>query len=181
MPDTQWPRYMVFQQHAPSQPFVHNGTVHAADAEMALQTARDVFSRRPRAVCMWVVPAQDIFTMTREELENSDLNDEDPNSDMMTYHVFGKTNEQGQCEQFGEVAANTHEHAMQLATESFAEKQALWWWVFPAAVVVSSQAEDTGSMFEPVLDKHYREQSQYPVVTMMRAIRAKAKRANKDG
>ena len=49
----------------------------------------------------------------------------------------------------------------------------LWWWVFPAKAVTSTEDEDASSMFDPVLDKHYREQAQYPVITMMRKIRAK--------
>src|SRR3989337_2438869 len=70
MIDTQWPRFMVFQQEAVGKPFIHNGTVHAPDIDMALLNARDVFARRPQAVAMWVVPADSIFTQTREELAN---------------------------------------------------------------------------------------------------------------
>lgn len=181
MMDTQWPRYMVFQQHEPGKQFVHNGTVHAADDEMALQTARDVFSRRPRAVQMWVVPADDIYSLTRQELTKVQGEHVKKESDEEEFHVFAKISEQGQCEHFGVVIASTHESAMMLATETFASKKALWWWVFPAAAVVSTQEDDVGSMFDPVLDKHYREQAQYPVVTMMRDLRGKGIGGNKDG
>ena len=36
---------------------VHVGSVHAEDAEMALQRARDLFTRRAEGVSLWVVPA----------------------------------------------------------------------------------------------------------------------------
>ena len=35
----------------------HCGSVHAADAELALQAARDVFTRRGEGVSIWVVPS----------------------------------------------------------------------------------------------------------------------------
>ena len=35
----------------------HVGTVHAADAEMALQAARDVYTRRGEGLSIWVVPS----------------------------------------------------------------------------------------------------------------------------
>src|ERR1700749_3762493 len=35
----------------------HVGSVHAADTEMALQAARDVYTRRGEGVSVWVVPS----------------------------------------------------------------------------------------------------------------------------
>jgi ring-1,2-phenylacetyl-CoA epoxidase subunit PaaB len=35
----------------------HVGSVHAADPEMALQAARDVYTRRGEGVSIWVVPS----------------------------------------------------------------------------------------------------------------------------
>src|SRR5437660_4406 len=38
----------------------HAGSVHAADAEMALQAARDVYTRRGEGLSIWVVPSAEI-------------------------------------------------------------------------------------------------------------------------
>jgi ring-1,2-phenylacetyl-CoA epoxidase subunit PaaB len=38
----------------------HVGSIHAADAEMALQAARDAFTRRGEALSIWVVPSSAI-------------------------------------------------------------------------------------------------------------------------
>ncbi|TYO90567.1 1,2-phenylacetyl-CoA epoxidase subunit PaaB [Oceanicella actignis] len=38
----------------------HVGSVHAADAELALQAARDVYTRRGEGVSIWVVPSRAI-------------------------------------------------------------------------------------------------------------------------
>jgi len=54
---TQWPLWEVFLQPADGSPHEHAGSVHAPDAEMALQNARDVYTRRGEAVSLWVVPA----------------------------------------------------------------------------------------------------------------------------
>jgi ring-1,2-phenylacetyl-CoA epoxidase subunit PaaB len=35
----------------------HVGSLHAVDAEMALENARDVFTRRGEAASIWVVPS----------------------------------------------------------------------------------------------------------------------------
>ena len=39
----------------------HAGSVHAADAEMALQHARDVYTRRSEGVSLWVVRSTEIM------------------------------------------------------------------------------------------------------------------------
>ena len=39
----------------------HVGSVHAADATMALQAARDVYTRRGEGLSVWVVPSSAII------------------------------------------------------------------------------------------------------------------------
>jgi len=56
--------YEVFTQENLGDPHIHAGNIHAADAEMALQNARDVFSRRGEAKSLWVVPAIHISATT---------------------------------------------------------------------------------------------------------------------
>ncbi len=57
---SQWPLWEVFTQPGLGKPHEHAGSVHAPDAEMALQNARDVYTRRGEAVSLWVVPANQI-------------------------------------------------------------------------------------------------------------------------
>lgn len=38
----------------------HVGSLHAADADMALANARDVYTRREEGVSIWVVPSEHI-------------------------------------------------------------------------------------------------------------------------
>ena len=52
-----WPLWEVFTQGNHGAPFEHAGSVHASDAENALQNARDVYTRRGEAMSLWVVPS----------------------------------------------------------------------------------------------------------------------------
>jgi len=60
MPDTQWEIYEVFHQKARGEHHLHVGSVHAADAEMALVLAKEQYARRMACVNLWVVRAADI-------------------------------------------------------------------------------------------------------------------------
>lgn len=58
--DGEWSLWEVFTQPGKGAPHEHAGSVHATDAEHALQNARDVYARRGEAVSLWVVPAEAI-------------------------------------------------------------------------------------------------------------------------
>lgn len=55
-----WPLWEVFVRAKRGASHVHVGTVHAPDSELALQNARDLFTRRSEGVSLWVVQSSDI-------------------------------------------------------------------------------------------------------------------------
>ena len=57
MSEAPMPLWEVFIRNRSGLPHKHAGSVHAADAAMALQAARDVYTRRGEAVSIWVVPS----------------------------------------------------------------------------------------------------------------------------
>jgi ring-1,2-phenylacetyl-CoA epoxidase subunit PaaB len=65
--DDQWPIWEVFVQEKSGAPHEHAGSVHAADGEMALQNARDVYARRGEVASIWVVPSQHIVATIPED------------------------------------------------------------------------------------------------------------------
>jgi len=65
--DSEWPLWEVFVQEVGGEPHQHAGSLHAPDAEMALQNARDVYSRRGKVSSMWVVPSEKITASSPEE------------------------------------------------------------------------------------------------------------------
>lgn len=66
---TVWPLWEVFTQAGKGAPHEHAGSVHAVDAEHALQNARDVYTRRGEAVSLWVVPTDAIVASSPSESE----------------------------------------------------------------------------------------------------------------
>ena len=55
---TELPLWEVFVRSRNGLAHKHVGSLHAADAEMALQDARDVYTRRGEGVSIWVVPSR---------------------------------------------------------------------------------------------------------------------------
>ena len=55
-----WPLFEVFIRSKSGLSHKHAGSLHAADAEMALLNARDVYTRRKEGVSIWVVQSSSI-------------------------------------------------------------------------------------------------------------------------
>ena len=55
-----WPMWEVFVRARRGISHVHIGSLHAPDAESALQNARDVYTRRGEGVSVWVVPSASV-------------------------------------------------------------------------------------------------------------------------
>ena len=68
MKDNQGPLWEVFVQKKSWQRFVHCGNLHAYDKEMALQNARDLYTRRNEGMALWVVPSDAIVASSPEDL-----------------------------------------------------------------------------------------------------------------
>jgi ring-1,2-phenylacetyl-CoA epoxidase subunit PaaB len=66
-PRRSWPLYEVFVRGKRGLNHVHVGSLHAADAEMALHHARDLYTRRNEGVSIWVVKAADITASSPSE------------------------------------------------------------------------------------------------------------------
>ena len=65
--DATWPPFEVFVRGKRGLNHVHVGSIHAADAEMALLHARDVYTRRNEGVSIWVVPSAAITASSPDE------------------------------------------------------------------------------------------------------------------
>lgn len=65
--DTQWPLWEVFVRSRRGLSHVHSGSLHAPDAELALQNARDLYTRRNEGESIWVVPSAAIVASDPDE------------------------------------------------------------------------------------------------------------------
>lgn len=72
MPNTQEiPLWEVFIRPRNGLAHRHCGSLHATDAEMALQAARDVYTRRGEGLSIWVIPSSQIVAsdpLDRDEM-----------------------------------------------------------------------------------------------------------------
>ena len=57
---TDWPLYEIFIRARGGLDHKHVGSLHATDARMALEHARDLYTRRMEGVSIWVVRSTDI-------------------------------------------------------------------------------------------------------------------------
>ena len=64
-----WPLWEVFIRSANGLHHKHAGSLHAPDAEVALQNARDVYCRRQEGVSLWVVESRHITASNPSQKE----------------------------------------------------------------------------------------------------------------
>ena len=62
-----WPLFEVFIRSKSGLHHKHAGSLHAADAQMAIENARDVYCRRNEGVSIWVVPSDQITASNPDE------------------------------------------------------------------------------------------------------------------
>jgi len=60
MSEQELPLYEVFIRSRTGLDHKHVGSIHASDAQMALENARDVYTRRQEGVSIWVVESRHI-------------------------------------------------------------------------------------------------------------------------
>ncbi len=80
MSQRDWPLYEVFVRARNGMSHRHVGSVHAADPAMAVEMARDVYTRRAEGISLWVVPSAAIVA--------SDPRDKDVLFEPMTDKIY---------------------------------------------------------------------------------------------
>lgn len=67
MSNANWPLWEVFIRSRSGLHHKHVGSLHATDARMAVENARDVYTRRQEGVSIWVVPSDQIVASDPDE------------------------------------------------------------------------------------------------------------------
>ena len=70
MSNSNFPVWEVFVQKKTGAQFEHTGSVYAVNKEMALQNARDLYTRRMEGTCIWVVKADEIVSSNPNDQES---------------------------------------------------------------------------------------------------------------
>ena len=69
-PGATWPLWEVFIRSKQGLDHKHVGSLHAADAQMAIENARDVYTRRNEGVSIWVVESKNIHATNPDDAES---------------------------------------------------------------------------------------------------------------
>lgn len=69
MENKDWPLWEVFIRSRQGLDHKHVGSLHAADEKMALENARDVYTRRMEGVSIWVVESMNIHASNPDEAD----------------------------------------------------------------------------------------------------------------
>ncbi len=67
--NTDWPLFEIFIRSKNGLSHKHVGSLHAADANMAIENARDVYTRRKEGVSIWVVDSRNIAASNPQDSE----------------------------------------------------------------------------------------------------------------
>src|SRR5690349_21581834 len=65
-----WPLWEIFIRSKQGLDHKHVGSLHAADAQMAIENARDVYTRRMEGVSIWVVESRYIHASNPDEADS---------------------------------------------------------------------------------------------------------------
>jgi ring-1,2-phenylacetyl-CoA epoxidase subunit PaaB len=65
-----WPLWEVFIRSKQGLDHKHVGSLHAADAKMAIENARDVYTRRMEGISIWVVESKYVHASNPDEAES---------------------------------------------------------------------------------------------------------------
>lgn len=68
--DVSWPLWEVFIRSKQGLDHKHAGSLHAADAKMAIENARDVYTRRQEGISLWVVESKYIHASDPGDAES---------------------------------------------------------------------------------------------------------------
>ena len=66
----EWPLWEIFIRSKQGLDHKHVGSLHAADAQMAIENARDVYTRRQEGISIWVVESKYIHASNPDEAES---------------------------------------------------------------------------------------------------------------
>ncbi|HGM5000494.1 TPA: 1,2-phenylacetyl-CoA epoxidase subunit PaaB [Serratia marcescens] len=67
MSHVEWPLYEVFIRSKQGLAHRHVGSLHAADDQMALENARDTYTRRNEGCSIWVVQSRHLIASQPED------------------------------------------------------------------------------------------------------------------
>ena len=166
----QWPVYQVFERPAPRQAATSRRL--GARSRCRNSSRKRVGRLRPASDGRLALrcSAPEILSKTREEFANITVTPQTAANDEQTYSVFRRTGAKLIYEEAKPVVAGSAEQAMALAIAAASDCFAIW--VFPSSATTSSADVPADCPCTPQSHKWFRDHKSFPVVAMLREIRA---------
>jgi ring-1,2-phenylacetyl-CoA epoxidase subunit PaaB len=137
---------------------------------MALQTARDVFVRRPACHSLWVVPAAEVVTRSGEQWDaQSQVADKEGAA--KPYLIFARPNQRDPHQYRSRLDAPSPAAALRQYYELDPDSARLGAWAVPVDSLTSSREDDAEAWFQPAEAKAYRHGSFYHPDELLRRLR----------
>ena len=70
MKNSDWPLWEVFVRSKQGLNHKHVGSLRAADAEMAIENARDVYTRRSEGISIWVIESKNVHASDPSDMDS---------------------------------------------------------------------------------------------------------------
>ncbi|MDG1148606.1 MAG: 1,2-phenylacetyl-CoA epoxidase subunit B [Crocinitomicaceae bacterium] len=70
MTKKEWPLWEVFIRSKQGLSHKHVGSLRAADSEMAIENARDVYTRRSEGISIWVTESNNLFASNPSDADS---------------------------------------------------------------------------------------------------------------
>jgi len=70
MANKEWPLWEVFIRSKKGLSHKHVGSLRASDSQMAIENARDVYTRRSEGISIWVTKSNSIFASKPDESDS---------------------------------------------------------------------------------------------------------------
>lgn len=159
----QWPRWEVFVRQRGALAHVHSESVHAPDAEEALQLARDVYTRRVEGTSLWVVPTAEVVAWEPEAAE-ADRSADEVDAEPRSWEVFVRHRRGLAHLHAGSLWARGAGEALWRAREALVpDREGVSVWAFPSAAISAADPDDVDAFFEPFSWKRYRLATYYDI------------------
>jgi len=166
---TKWPLYEVFVRSKLAH--VHAGSLHAADLEMAMTNARDVYTRRSEGVSLWVIPGDQLFawnfdgdTIKAEQVyEHPQF--EKPATEtqgVQQWEVFFRTKQGLSHKHVGSITTDQASTAISEAIKIYGDSLKITnVWVVPSTRINASDPAESESFYDPAENKLFRHATFY--------------------
>lgn len=169
MTENKWPLFEVFIRSKLAH--VHAGSLHAADLEMAMTNARDVYTRRKEGISIWVIPSDEIFawnfdgeTINAEQVyEHPQIEEQtEGTDDAKQWEVFFRTKQGLSHKHVGSSTTDNATDAIKQAIENYGDSIKITnVWVVPSTKINASDPAESESFYDPAENKLFRHATFY--------------------